>query len=251
MRKGWQVFPFERSVADWAAAALGRGREAVAAPEFAQWHQCEGTWFVGVDALPNDASGAVDGVPLRGAARDAADALFGPLALHRAQLSVIYAGYPRPRKGEGEAAFRFRQKRDAAHLDGLRPSAARRRFMEEYHGYILGIPLTQSAQSPMVIWEGSHLVFQKMLREAFADRPAARWHEVDLTDVYKATRAEIFETCQRVELRASPGEAYLVHRFALHGVAPWDEGAKAGPDGRMIAYFRPELPDRGLWLNAP
>jgi len=49
----------------------------------------------------------------------------------------------------------------------------------------------------------------------------------------------------------APGEAYLVHRFALHGVAPWDEDAKAGPDGRMIAYFRPELPDRGLWLNAP
>lgn len=251
MDRGWQFFPFDQALCDWTAAALKRGREAVADPALAHWHQCEGTWFVGVDALPNDAAGAVDHVPLRGAAKEAADALFGPLSLHAAQLSTIYPGYPRPRAGESDAAFRFRLERDGAHLDGLKPSARRRRFMEEYHGYILGIPLTRCAQSPMVIWEGSHLVFQRMLVEAFDGLPEARWPEVDLTEVYQATRREIFETCQRVELRSSPGEAYLVHRFALHGVAPWAAGAEAAPEGRMIAYFRPEVADRRRWLEAP
>jgi hypothetical protein len=43
----------------------------------------------------------------------------------------------------------------------------------------------------------------------------------------------------------------LIHRLALHGVAPWAEGAEAGPEGRMIAYFRPEFEGLGDdWLTA-
>jgi len=42
-----------------------------------------------------------------------------------------------------------------------------------------------------------------------------------------------------------------VHRLALHGIAPWAEGATAGPDGRMIAYFRPEAGGPAGWLGAP
>jgi len=43
-------------------------------------------------------------------------------------------------------------------------------------------------------------------------------------------------------LPAAPGQAYLLHRLALHGVAPWADGAEASADGRMVAYFRPILP---------
>jgi hypothetical protein len=51
---------------------------------------------------------------------------------------------------------------------------------------------------------------------------------------------------------AQPGEAVLVHRLALHGVAPWQKGATAPPEGRMIAYFRPEFQGLGDdWLSAP
>lgn len=80
----------------------------------------------------------------------------------------------------------------------------------------------------------------------------SEWQDVDLTDVYKAARQEVFETCQRIEVPAGPGEAYLVHRLALHGVASWAEGAVADSDGRMIVYFRPEWPEPGAeWLTAP
>ena len=40
---------------------------------------------------------------------------------HKAQLSVIFPGYPKPRIGDSEAAFEYRRKRDAAHVDGLLP----------------------------------------------------------------------------------------------------------------------------------
>jgi len=53
--RGWVKFPAEPTLRDWAAAALPLARERVRDPaERAKWLQCEGTWFVGVDALPND-----------------------------------------------------------------------------------------------------------------------------------------------------------------------------------------------------
>ena len=48
---------------------------------------------------------------------------------------------------------------------------------------------------------------------------------------------------------AGRGEAYLVHRLALHGIAPWGAGATAGE--RMVIYFRPESGDPAAWLRAP
>lgn len=145
--KGWALFSAERAVRDWTsearAAALGRMAEPA---QRAQWLQCEGTWFVGVDTLPNDAEGRVGASgPLGGAALDAARALYGTLPLHPAQVSVTYPGYPRPRAGETEAAFRYRLRRDAAHVDGLLPVGSdRRRMLHERHAYILGLPLTDS-----------------------------------------------------------------------------------------------------------
>ncbi|WP_101068237.1 hypothetical protein [Roseovarius salinarum] len=255
--QGWARFPFERAVADWAAAARAAALPRIADPEArARWLACEGTWFVGVDALPNGPDGAVEGAgPPGGAALCAARALYGALPLHPAQVSVVYPGYPRPRAGEGEAAFRYRLRRDAAHVDGLKPVGPdRRRNLEEQHAYILGLPLTacDAGASPMVVWEGSHEIMRAAFRRALGGLPEAQWAGADLTEIYKAARREVFETCRRVPIPAQPGEAYLVHRLALHGVAPWDEGAQASQEGRMIAYFRPELPPgtRG-WLELP
>ena len=36
-----------------------------------------------------------------------------------AQVSVCYPGYPMPREEESKAAFKYRLKRDAAHVDGF------------------------------------------------------------------------------------------------------------------------------------
>ncbi len=54
-------------------------------------------------------------------------------------------------------------------------------------------------------------------------------------------------------LTAPPGGAILVHRHMLHGIAPWAQAATAPPEGRMIAYFRPNFRDdtRADWLTAP
>jgi hypothetical protein len=186
---------------------------------------------------------------------DAATRLYGQLPLHRGQVSVTWPGYPRPRKGESEAAFRYRLKRDAAHVDGLLAvGEARRRMLRERHAYILGLPLTEcdAGASPLVVWEGSHHVMREAFAQALGGRDDAEWREIDLTDAYHAARRTVFETCPRIEVSARPGEAYLVHRHALHGVAPWASGARAPEAGRMIAYFRPEFrAGTREWLELP
>ncbi|QYX56434.1 hypothetical protein K1T73_15475 [Roseovarius sp. SCSIO 43702] len=255
--RGWVRFPAEAAVETWAHAARAAALLRMADPAHREeWLQCEGTWFVGVDTLPNDAAGAVPGgPPLAGAAIDAARDIYGDLPLHRGQVSVVYPGYPRPRKGEGEGAFRYRLRRDAAHVDGLHATGPeRRRRLIERHAWIMGLPLGAASPgaSPLVVWEGSHEIMRTAFRDALAGIPPERWAEVDLTEPYQAARREAFETCARVELAAAPGEAYLVHRLALHGVAPWGEGATAARDGRMIAYFRPEFEGNDdTWLSAP
>ncbi len=252
LAKGWAVFAPEPGLAVWAQAARAAVLPVIAGAE----RDCEGTWVVGDDALPNDAGGCVDGVPLSCQSREVAEGLWGRLPLHRAQVSVIWPGYPRPRAGEGAAAFRYRLRRDAAHVDGLLPvGPARRRMLRERHAYILGLPLTEADEgaSPLVVWEGSHHIMRRAFETALAGCHPRDWGEEDLTETYHAARRAVFETCPRVAVHARPGAGYLLHRMTLHGVAPWSEGAMAPPEGRMVAYFRPELPEAAsaLWLDLP
>lgn len=255
--RGWARFAAEPGLAAWAAHARVAARTAVRDPGLAQWHQCEGTWFVGVDALDNASDGAVAGSgPLQGAVTDFIAANIAPVtALHRAQISVIYPGYPRPRSGESAAGFRYRRDRDAAHVDGvLAVGPARRRKVHEPHSFVLGLPLTEASPeaAPMVVWEGSHHIMRRAFAAAFAGHDPANWADLDVTQVYQAARRTVFETCPRVPVHAVPGEAYVMDRLALHGVAPWGAQAQAGPDGRMIAYFRPPMPGGvARWLDEP
>lgn len=248
--RGWTRFGWDSRTARWAEAAYAAGRKALEDPKLEHWYQCENTWFVGVDALPNDATGALGDILLGGAAIDAITAGLGPIpALHRAQLSVMFPGYPKPRAGEGDAAYRYRLKRDSAHVDGLLAEGPdRRRHLREPHAWILGLPLTASHAyaAPLVVWEGSHLIMAETFAKAFSGMPVEAWGDVDVTDVYQAARRKVFENCKRVSVHAKPGEAYVIHRLALHGVAPWT--APEGP-GRMIAYFRPELSDQKVWIE--
>lgn len=242
--KGWIKFPYDPALADWVGHALPAARVSVTDPAHAEWIDCEGTWFIGVDALENDPQGRVGpSGALSGQAMDYITQQYGELPLHKGQVSVIYPGYPRPRRGEGDSAARYRLKRDAAHVDGLRPAGPdRRRRVDEPHAWILGIPLSDASvdAAPLVLWEGSHHILRAAFARALGGHPDNSLHQVDITDIYQAARREVFETCPRIELPAKPGEAYLLHRHCLHGVAPWGANASAGPDGRMIAYFRPE-----------
>ena len=200
---------------------------------------------MGVNCLPNGPDGAVGSAPLAGRAVDfvTSDLVAGPVAWDQAQVSVCYAGYPKPWHGENESAFNYRRNRDAAHVDGLHGEGQpRRRFLREFHQFILGIPLNDApAQAaPFVIWEGSHRIMQAALARALAPHPPESWSEVDLTEPYQAARRQVFDSCPRVEVHAKPGEAYVAHRHALHGVAGWEDDLDGPEDGRMIAYFRPE-----------
>ena len=68
---GWQVFPAETAVTDWLASAEPAARATATDPAHAEWHRHGGTWFAGVDVLPNDERGRVEGgPPLSGAAKD-------------------------------------------------------------------------------------------------------------------------------------------------------------------------------------
>jgi hypothetical protein len=249
-------FPAEPPLRAWADHARPVALAATQDPANRHWLRCGGTWFVGVDALPNDAAGrAAGGPPLAGAAIDFLKGVPGfGLPLHRAQVSVCYPGYPKPSPQESAAAFRFRRDRDAAHVDGLLAEGPeKRRFLKEPHAYILGIALTDQTPdaAPLVAWEGSHHIMRQAFAGVLGGHPASHWTEVDVTEAYQAARRQVFEACKRVELPASPGEAVLLHRHMVHGVAPWGAAASASPAGRMIAYFRPQFENPISWLDQP
>ena len=251
--RGWARFSAEPGTLAWAAAARRAAWEALVDPVQAHWWRHGRTWFVGVDALPNDDEGRVAGGPSLSGAAVVASGWHG--SWHRAQISAVRPGYPKRDAGESEAPHRYRLLRDAAHVDGLKAEGAeKRRFLREPHAFVLGIALTEAdpAASPLVVWEGSQEVMRSAFRAAFEGVAPDRWGEVDVTEPYHAARREVFATCRRVELPSMPGEAVLLHCLILHGVSPWQEGAKAAPEGRIVAYFRPTIPgDAAGWLAAP
>ena len=240
-RNGYAVFDPTAEGRRWAEAARHAATQSSADPEMRHRNLRHGqTWFVGVDALPNAADGSVDGVPLDGAWREHVP----PLPLHRAQLSIIYPGYPGGDLNESTAAHRYRRIRQAAHVDGLLPvGAARRRHAREYHAYVLGLPLNPSDRAPTMVWPGSHRIMQEALSIAIGDSDP---FSVDITDAYHAARRNVLDQVQPVALCVPPGGAFLLHRFVLHGTAPW---AGAVAPARMIAFFRPEFETANEWLT--
>lgn len=243
--RGWQRLGPHPAIAAWAEAARRAALDHLATTT--ETWRCGGTWFVGVDALPNAPDGAINGQSFPWEALSLA-----PQPLHRAQLSIIRPDYPQPSPEETPAAFAFRRDRDAAHLDGLLPIGPdKRRMVKEPHAWILGLPLNEAPASPLTVWEGSHEILRTVLLKALAPYPPESWCDIDITDAYQQARREIFATCRRIELPAKPGEATLLHRLTLHGVAAWKPSDAAPPEGRMIAYLRPQLPTVHQWLTTP
>ena len=240
--QGWRKFSHDPRVLLWSVEANLSATKVLSDPDMDQWYRHQRTWFVGVDALPNLRDGSVNGVPLEGP-WDVA----GPW--HPAQLSVVYQGYPRRDEGESAAAHKFRIDRCAAHLDGLLAEGPdKRRYLREPHAFVLGIALNDvpDGASPLVVWEGSQDIIRSAFTEVYQGIEPRHWRDLDVTQTYQAARREVFERCTPVEVPLQPGEAVLVHRLAIHGVAPW----RAGPGDRRIAYFRPLMPDVAGWLTA-
>lgn len=256
LENGWCRFDHDPQLEQWVEAIRPVAHACVAAPENAQWLRCGGTWFIGVNALPNNAEGAVDGgLPLAGRAVDFIrnDLAMREFAWDRGQVSVVYPGYPKRVPSESASAYRYRVDRDAAHVDGiLREGPDGRRFVRNLHDFLLGIPLVDVSAdtSPFVVWEKSHELVRAALQARIGGIRPRAWAQEDVTDLYNDVRNRIFDECDRVEVTAGPGEAYLVHRFALHGIAPWSPSGPQDIDGRMVVYFRPESLAPEDWLNA-
>ncbi|MEP4194119.1 MAG: phytanoyl-CoA dioxygenase family protein [Aliishimia sp.] len=241
-RDGFVQFGYDPKLAAWARAALDATMGIATDPVLQQDNLRHGrTWFVGVDMLPNAPDGSVNGVPLAGPWQSHVP----ELALHKAQLSIIYPGYPQQDADESDANHRYRIARGAAHVDGLLPiGPTRRRFAQEFHAYILGIPLNDCAAAPTLVWPGSHKVVGPALREVIADAAPS---SVDLTETYHAARRDVFASSEPIALTAKPGECFLIHRHALHGTAPWGDASPVS-EGRMIAFLRPEFANPSDWL---
>lgn len=243
--KSYSSFPHDERTAAWSGHAASAAAAILSDPAHEKWWRHRRTWFAGVDALPSDDDGRLPGgPPLAGEAIDFVGEQFGFRGpWHRGQLSVCFPGYPRREPDESEALHRFRLARDGAHVDGLHgEGSARRRHFREAHQFILGIPLNTASReaSPLVVWEGSHRIMEEMFRDVFAGVPEEARADLDVTAAYHEARKRCFETCRRVIVHAQPGQSYVIHRLALHGVAPW-MGKGAPGASRMIAYFRPLL----------
>ncbi len=263
LRDSWCRFDHDARIQQWIDKTLAIARNCVDDPANAQWHRCGGTWFAGVNVLPNDETGSVEGgVALTGKAVDFIHQQLGHAAFgwDRAQVSVIYPGYPQPMQGETDAAYRYRLRRDAAHIDGItHQGPKRRRFLGEQHAFVLGIPMVQTDRqaAPLVVWQGSHQIVRESLQRFYADKPPEDWPSIDVTDHYHALRREIFDRCERVQIWLQPGETYLVHRLALHGMSPWPSKEDGNRDTvqnenhpeRMICYFRPAFLSPQQWLQ--
>ena len=111
---GFRVYDPTPESCAWATAAACVAAKLLATPGVPLRHG--GTWFVGVDALPNASDGTLCGVPLKGPWMQDID---GAPPWHPGQLSVVYPGYPGRDPGESDAAHRYRHRRYAAHVDGL------------------------------------------------------------------------------------------------------------------------------------
>lgn len=236
-RGGFCVFDHDDNILAWAQAAHPIAVEVSQAPAIRAANMRHGeTWFVGVDTLPNAPDGSIGGVPLTG---PWADHITAPAIWHRGQLSIVYPGYPKQDWDETDANHRYRVTRKAAHVDGLLPIGPdRRRYLREPHAFILGLPLNTADAAPLVVWPGSHRIMAAAFAAAIGDVDPT---QVDLTGAYHAARRAVFERITPFAVPAKPGQAILLHRHLLHGVDIWHAGATAPPEGRMIAYFRPEF----------
>ena len=179
-KNGWRKFAHDPAIAEWVAKALPLARKEVDSKNHSNWLRCGRTWFVGVNALPNNRDGVIgDSTPLSGKAVEFIHNMPGLGNFHwdRAQISICYPGYPAPSDSETDKAFQFRKNRDSAHIDGLLPEGPeRRRYLRETHGFILGIPMVEynHEASPPVVWEGSHEIIRTAFKERFSG--VSPWH---------------------------------------------------------------------------
>lgn len=252
---GWEIFERDADIVQWAAEAKEIVEKKLAQKDFPQKDlRCGGTWFAGVNFLGNSTSGKLETKNLQGKIIASIMSRFRESfdEWDSAQISICYPGYPKPMASEGVAAFNYRIKKCAAHVDGILPLGNnRRRFVREHHAFIFGIPLSRFNRfaSPLVIWEGSHHIILDTFHKIFSSLSSSEWPQLDVTFQYKEARKKVFATCPKKVIWVPLGGCFVLHRMCLHGISPWAKNAQAEPCGRIMAYFRPKLLCEKNWIN--
>ena len=246
--KGWVKFDYNATIDNWVNQARPFVKQAMEHDDNQHWWRCGNTWFVGVNLLPNDNQGNIGDGFLSGEVNDFIQQYFimPEKGFDRAQISTCVPGYPQPSVNESGTAFNFRLNKDAAHVDGVLP-INKRRFLQEYHAFILGIPLTDIDinTSPFVIWEQSHSIIEQTFSQRFNNIPYHQWQHEDITECYKSARQQVLDSCKRRVIEAKVGEVYFAHRLSVHGMTRWkqtentSEHNKTTKSNRTICYFRP------------
>ncbi len=223
------------------------------------------TWFAGVNFLANGPSGGVDGVPFSLKLWSELSTKFGSGIKYwdAGQVSICWRGYPKKDPLETEKSFKYRLNRFASHVDGLIPlGTKKRRFVNEFHAFILGIPIVNNRldSAPLVVWEGSHVIFRNMFGKVFLNIPETEFCDMDLTEIYQQYRRKVFLTCRPKQVVPANNQLYILDRHLLHGVTPWkldNDLAKwhyegqfgVNPlQGRIVVYFRPSYKDPIDWI---
>ena len=241
---GWIRFGADPQVLGWLNASEAAARRSVTDPAFRQWHRCGGTWFAGVNALANDAAGAVAGGPplggeaVRFAAALSAGRSTGTGPRSRSAIRVIRsrarakATTPSPTAASATPPMSTA----AAGRAGAPPLPAR---TSPFHPRAAGRS-GGSGGLPFRPLEGSHRMVRETLAGTFGDRPPASWRDIDLTNCITRSGGASSRSAGASSSPPAAARPFCAPpRPARHRA--WREGAAAGE--RMVIYFRPESGD--------
>ena len=225
------------------------------------------TWFAGVNFLDNGSEGDINGASFSSELWSEIYGKFGHGIKYwdTAQVSIFWKGYPKKDQSETEKAFKYRLKKYSAHVDGLIPiGSKKRRFAKEFHAFILGIPIMNNRidSAPLVVWEGSHIIFRNLFRKLYTGLSKKKVSKLDVTEIYQKYRRKVFSTCTFRKVVSQKNQPYILDRHLLHGVIPWNETVNISPMsyqndvfrlnpmfGRIVVYFRPSYKNSIDWVT--
>ena len=224
------------------------------------------TWFIGTNFLDNGSDGNINGVSMSSGLWSQISGKFGQGVEYwdPGQVSIFWQGYPKNDSRETEKAFKYRLNKYASHVDGLLPiGPKKRRFAKEYHAFILGLPVINSmaGSAPLVVWEGSHIIFRDLFRRLYNRVSETELRNLDITEMYQKCRTKVFSTCPIRKIFSDHNQPYVLDRHLLHGVVQWktnkmhsskkcpNDGIQFDPlSGRIVIYFRPSYKSPMDWL---
>ncbi|MDG2474003.1 MAG: hypothetical protein P8M50_01840 [Paracoccaceae bacterium] len=156
-RSSWAIINEDQLMLDWVANAKKIAKQKFNSNDLDEKQfRCGGTWFVGQNFLKNNLSGKLNNIAFDGLAVNSILERYGKYykGWDEAQLSICFEGYPRLSDSETSKSFAYRKNNFGAHVDGILPiGESKRRYAQEWHAFIFGIPLVNFNEfaAPVVV----------------------------------------------------------------------------------------------------